>query len=321
MSKRVKKVFTNHEQVIHLWANQSQEEARCKNVFFHGKSCWSYGTHYELGRIVKFNGVDVALINAAGYSVTTSKHISSAYWACHGLMPVFKVDSSSKLGSVEAGVRARQSELVDAFFAIFKSRPGRYNYAQKLFSKESKDYGLYHDITQFNASVTKLGLKQYRLDVDQFNVDLWDEAALYLTARYKEATSPEALKLKEAAALKRNATKIASWRAGTSNSTGMARGGLALIRVKGDTLQTSHGASVPLREAVMLYAAIKQGKSKTGDRVGHFKFNQATADIIRIGCHTFSMSEADLVLGKFLTDSGSWSIPADSNVIQLKREA
>ena len=56
MAKRIKKVFSSSDQVIHLWANQSQTEARSRNVFFKGTSIWSYGFHYELGRLIQFKG-------------------------------------------------------------------------------------------------------------------------------------------------------------------------------------------------------------------------------------------------------------------------
>lgn len=43
----------NNSMVAHLWANEKKEFARGSNFFFEGKSIYSYGHHFEAGRIVR----------------------------------------------------------------------------------------------------------------------------------------------------------------------------------------------------------------------------------------------------------------------------
>jgi len=74
----MKKVFTNSNDVIHLFAQQTQLEARTSNVFFYNTKIYSYGYHYLLGEFIKSNTI---MINDRGYSVTTSKHISQLRYA------------------------------------------------------------------------------------------------------------------------------------------------------------------------------------------------------------------------------------------------
>lgn len=74
----MKKVFSSSSEVIHLWAQQNQVEARCSNAYFEGAVVYSYGRHYPLGIIVENKkGERAAIINASGYSATTSKHIAA----------------------------------------------------------------------------------------------------------------------------------------------------------------------------------------------------------------------------------------------------
>lgn len=43
----------NNSMVAHLWAHEQKESASGSNFFFEGTSIYSYGHHFEVGRIVK----------------------------------------------------------------------------------------------------------------------------------------------------------------------------------------------------------------------------------------------------------------------------
>lgn len=65
----------NNSMVAHLWANESQESANGSNFYFEGESIYSYGRHFEVGRIVRNKrGEKAYLINDTYYSSTTSRH-------------------------------------------------------------------------------------------------------------------------------------------------------------------------------------------------------------------------------------------------------
>lgn len=61
--------------VAHLWANEKQESAHGSNFYFEGESIYSYGRHFEVGRIVRNKrGEKAYLINDIYRSSSTSKH-------------------------------------------------------------------------------------------------------------------------------------------------------------------------------------------------------------------------------------------------------
>lgn len=67
----------NNSMVAHLWANEKQESANGSNFYFEGESIYSYGRHFEVGRIVRNKrGEKAYLINDTYYSSTTSKQAS-----------------------------------------------------------------------------------------------------------------------------------------------------------------------------------------------------------------------------------------------------
>ena len=65
----------NNSKVAHLWANEKKESARGSNLFFEGRSIYSYGYHFEVGRIVRNKcGEKAYLLNDKYYSSSTCKH-------------------------------------------------------------------------------------------------------------------------------------------------------------------------------------------------------------------------------------------------------
>ena len=68
----MRRVFKNHDEVCHVWAQQTQSEGRAGNIFFRDKSIYSYGCHFEMARFVD---TETVFITSRGYSVSTAKHL------------------------------------------------------------------------------------------------------------------------------------------------------------------------------------------------------------------------------------------------------
>ncbi len=102
----MKRVFSKGEDVIDLFVNRKQDEARCSNIFFEKDKIYSYGKHYELGR---FLDPGTVLINDDGYSKTTKRHVTKLYIECkHSkVRSFFKSDTKPK-----AIVKVMQDALV-----------------------------------------------------------------------------------------------------------------------------------------------------------------------------------------------------------------
>lgn len=78
--------------VAHLWANEKKESARGSNFFFEGESIYSYGYHFEVGRIVRNKrGEKAYLLNNEYYSTSTSAHQRYIYGAIPTGSKVFSV--------------------------------------------------------------------------------------------------------------------------------------------------------------------------------------------------------------------------------------
>ena len=97
-----------------------------------------------------------------------------------------------------------------------------------------------------------------------------------------------------------NAEKIEAWRAGENVS--VSREVPPMVRIKGEEVQTSWGATVPLSHAARLLKVARAIQAKGGQRfehgqgpaVGYFRVNEVRADFsMVIGCHPFTAEECE----------------------------
>jgi hypothetical protein len=115
---------------------------------------------------------------------------------------------------------------------------------------------------------------------------------------------------------KRNHESIRAWRAGEISAHDIEdslylgsikldlRSKYALLRVKGNKVETSEGADVPLDHALRLLSIIERGQARKGERVGVYNL-ESVSDlnkepvIVTIGCHKIELSEAKRVLSPY----------------------
>lgn len=69
----MKRTFSSHSEVCHVWAHQSQSEGHANNIFFQASTIYSYGNHFAMAKFIR---PDVVLYNYNGYSSSTAKHQS-----------------------------------------------------------------------------------------------------------------------------------------------------------------------------------------------------------------------------------------------------
>ena len=299
MAKRIKKVFSTPDQVLHLWANQSQSDARSANVFFDGTTCYSYGRHYTLGILVKVKGHTVAVINDRGYSVTTAKHIGIA-WDASSHLPRIK---SSTL-DWKQGLKDTSAKLNDDLQGLLRQRSfwSSYSKPDAIDNYIGKGSYLGESIGEFNKTCKLLGQSKLCIKVTaSYKKQLRTHIDARL-ARTKELKSPEYQAIKQAKEAKKNAKAIQDWRNGGQLTKAVRAVRPMLIRVNNDQVETSGGAVVPLNEAITLLRDIESGRSVINNEIGGFKVdtvNHLNSGLIQIGCHTFSIKEAFDVLGQF----------------------
>jgi hypothetical protein len=306
------RTVVNNAQVPHLWANQSQEHARGNgSISFTGKVLYSYAE--PIGALITApNGETVALLISRTWSVTTSSHQSAARDAVSHLCSFTVPDIHGRYAYANGIDHAGNLEYLVK----------QYNdEVKRLFAKRNApESWMFSHLAGLQASATRyaatFNLPEVNLDftgdtdkINEFHNTPDKQAKRAAKAererQYREAEQA-AIAARRAAAIAANAQSVAEWRSCQRSAlpydARLDDEGGALVRINGDTLQTSLGAEVPLDHAVKVFRRVAMCKSaghewhRNGQtiRVGLFQVDKILADgTFFAGCHRFSWSEIE----------------------------
>lgn len=310
---RIKRVFSNASECIHIWANRVQDEGRSSNVFFRssklssedgsdiGDVLYSYSTPIAAFR-ESAKGL-VVILNNYGYSHTTSGHQSDIRSAV--TQPIFEYDSIPKWVSqdvlcIGSGRGMGRSGLDD--------RP--------QYIKPESIWQQYHDI--YVALLETACLKKFnRTSDDRKNMAFAFAAKANRIKEYFELSDADCPMLsfkvtdklqaaldeanakkaeKERLAFERSKQERLDWLQGISHRYPDAHTNPIVLRLhpsEPNRVQTSRGAVVPLRVCKSLYDAFKAQAMPDDTSVGNFTLQGVFDWGIRIGCHDIRAKELD----------------------------
>lgn len=296
----MKRVFSSNSQLCHVFVNQSQSEGRANNIFFRYNRIYSYGTHFLAGVIHTNKLRKILITNSKRYSVSTARHLNDIGRASYGLMP--QVESSNP-----ECLNTTLKELTESYYNSFKYHLKRKKFVDdsaKKWVKESIGYKLI-SLNQLRAF---LGKKPLKFDNRRFKL-----VEQHIDARIKrnaELNTPEMIQRRNAERVKREARQAEKERLIQIENVNKFRNGEyvrlnlnhELLRIRGDIVQTSRGAEVPLFHAKALLRMLLEGKNVVGRHIGSFTLNSIDNiegdKVLSIGCHRILLSECINVLGK-----------------------
>lgn len=265
----MKTVFTNSSDVIHLFAQRTQSEARCSNVYFNGDSIYSYGRHYELGRFITNKKGEVAiLIEDRGYSNTTAKHISQIAYATSQYTQFFCNDAFEDrvINFIEAQIRKLQRAIKKELYIL----PAQNKYAK---------YMAYLDWCGLKPQNTvKLNALMQVINGGDY--------AEYLKNEEKRIKAEERQKARqELATLKYEIKEFYAYERRT-----IYRGIESFVRLSkdGESVETSQGVTVSAKEARVLYSMIVNKRDIKGFVIGGYTVISING-VLKVGCHNINI--------------------------------
>lgn len=278
MSKnKMKKVLNNSSDVIHLFAQRSQSEARCSNVYFNSiNKIYSYGSHYLLGEFINnHEGNEAIMINDCGYSATTAKHISQIRQATRQYKQFFIMSTDAKK-------------------VLYQLE----NFAKKLQSARKKEIYItpaLNLIESYNKWLQWSGV--FNLETNQINlisaVFTGSDITEYFNNKQKAIKQAEKEQIKRnKLELNKNVKKFEQYKINSIYNTL----GEDFLRVSNDGLmvETSQGVKVDIREAKILYKMILAGKDIKGVKISDYTVISINGTL-KIGCHNINMKSVHKV--------------------------
>ena len=307
-------VFKNRYECAHVWASRSQQSGRASSINFVGDSIYSYGW-WEMARIMEVKNETIVLIRNWNYSSSTSKHMGAVWSALRGL-PYRIIACYGGAGSIYYG----GGSVFDHAQSI------RYWLNEMFESQQKLKKAKYPDYVVRNNHSARAAIEQYCQLFDiplpekmmEYYLDP-DDIAPLLEAKKKRQEElanktdeqREIERAKRESAEEKKLQKLRdefmkdelAWMEGERvETTKYLKQGrnrwrserlefsTTRLRIKGDDVETSRGAYVSVREAMILWARIKEGKDVKGHRIGNYTVISLNG-VLKIGCHEITREE------------------------------
>ena len=263
----------NNSQVAHIWANQSRKEAIGSHFYFAGDTVWSYST--PIARL--YRGAVLLVRNQ--YSNSTARHKSEVSSAASHL-PIFAVVNPEN-DPCKSDVEAYKDDVKAAKERLAKAR-----------NKHDALFMLQNTVATGNAFCERFGFNtRFSMPSEIELAALREQIAKDKIKRAKREAAREARELAAAS------EAIAEWRDGKIDRFSYSLP--VCLRVNGESLETSKGASVPLSEAKRAFrfcmAVREKGWHRNGQRfpVGEFQLDAVNSQGVVAGCHRIAWPEIE----------------------------
>lgn len=303
-----------NSQLCHIWAQQTKDRGQTGNgnFSFSGRSLYSYKTEiarFICGRVVR---------TSIGYSPTTrGKHANQIWRAC-GHLEVYTVDCAMKeipqlpenfdlasdliFDAMIKGIADALSELKRARSVIYKidrlkaqiadawTFYARFNPSTNSAQQIPID-DLY-TLNRFTGTITQdqrpIGSDSFEdILLNKYGIDVREKIARNQLAIDAKTRADD---LRRAERAKLQAHDLETWRADT-NKRGSFYDLPIALRLNGATIETSHGAIVPVIEAIKFADDLAIGRDVRGRKIGEFIVTSADAEIVIVGCHKIPRAE------------------------------
>lgn len=287
----MKKVFSSHNEVAHIWASQSQNSGRAGNIHFEDGVIYSYGRHFPVAKFIPEFG-NLVLFTNRGYSSSTGKHKSIIRGAIPGGFNVVYCDDPTRGAEHNLGQWQTTAERLRRDFAAKTHRITRGNLAVQIFHTcaAAIEYAMAVNVAipaWANESNDEMSARDY----------------VYEAAKAREVKREAAKIEREKLAAVDAGERLALWQAGQNPPQNGFSYCPTLLRLKSDFIQTSRGANIPVADALKLWPLLlrvrKTGKTLEAGlhsiQLGAYRFNSFNGQTLIVGCHSIEWDQLALM--------------------------
>ena len=285
------KRVVSESQVAHLWAHQTQSDARKSNnsFYFEGRTIYSYGSHFPIAVIDK-KDPNIVYFTTRTYSNTTAGHISTARSAVsHKTLIYCKHPQAAASNDHEANM----NDFEDNARSIAQSLPS---------SRKPEIYLL------------KIAAERKRMEayVEHFKLNVKEYVLAYIYIKDKDGSfeageeTERAMKVAEQARKRRQkaaeAKQLKSFRSFKIDRI-HSRIDKDYLRFNTETnrVETSQGVEIPEGIAKRFYhwamKTIEDGgcSGNCEEKILEYRVQSVNKDFMKIGCHNIPVSEVNLI--------------------------
>jgi hypothetical protein len=302
----MRNVLGNTSEVLHAWANQTQESARCGNVSFNGERLRSYAA--EIASLVIKNGVPVAVLQAdRHWSATTSGHQYGARSAARHLPSWIVKELGTEPRHHAENVEYFREKIRSACIAAGRARADKTHRLREIerLVEEARSYCKFFKLRAKFALPSDFDVEKAKEMADEY--DRKNREKLKKQARERQKYVEKQWAEYDG--------KLQRWLAGENgdqppSNIGSDRDGFDHLRLRGSRIQTTSGAVVDVEEAKAVIPLVRAGVLRTWTTwseddpspiISGFRVKEVEADgTLHVGCHKIRGAEierGDALLG------------------------
>ena len=285
----MKKVFSSHNEAAHIWASQSQAEGRAGNIFFENGVIYSYGRHFPVARFAPEYG-NIVLFTSRGYSSSTGKHKGIIRAAIPPSFHVIYCDDPSRPASHNLGIWEKSILRMRGDFAQSTRKISAGNIAAAIYQLTSEALAY--------CEALKIAAPEWIKDNDAEKA-----ARAYVSEAAKLRDAKRAIKQEEnnrIAALE-SEERLALWLTGENVNANGFQFSNTLLRIKGEQIETTRGAKIPVSDALKIYPLLARTKRNGGKieaglhsiNLGAYRFNSFDGENLIVGCHSIAWAQIE----------------------------
>lgn len=274
------KNFKNNSELIHAYAQQNESNGQVGNLYFIGKELYSYGSHYLLCDFISDNTV---LINDAGYSSTTQKHIGITMAATSQYKQFYT--SESDLQTVLTAIEYNAKKLARA------NKPEIYISTIFNLWEKLNEFLIYTKAKNYKSNSDYKAIKKIVLPLKS-NPEQYKEKLKELAIKQAKQAKSKAAKELKIKLVQFQSHEINSFR--INNSDDFLR-----ISLDKQFIETNQQVKIPIKAAKVLYKLIKEGKSIKGYNIDGYTVISINGTL-KIGCHNINIKNVHEIGKKIL---------------------
>jgi hypothetical protein len=276
----MKTVYSSNSELTHVWANNPDPTVFKKS----GSMSCQFDKLYSYNTCIAELIGETVVFNSYSYSPTTSKHQSYARSSTHGVETISLDIPSYNLRSLvftqndfnELVVKSNQQQIAELLVKVESARIKSGYYKSQAIGIENN----------LRAYAKLLKLDYTPLNLDQFKADAIAENK----ARKAQA------KIRKAEKVIEQAEDLIRWRNGEDVRSHFE---ITALRVKGDEIETTKGAKIPVDHAVRAFPLLKRLHKKDASidlssdsiKLGYYTVNRVERDNLIVGCHSIPFNE------------------------------
>jgi len=277
---------TNSE-IAHIWANQLEYKGQQGNLFYSGKTVYSYGYHFAIAKHIDYKTV---LFTTRGYSNSTAKHIRLVMQAISHKDLIFCYNPT---GSHDENINRFITEItIEAMNLIKAKKPEKYLLEIDYLKNRLNKYLEYFNLKLSKEQAGKIDIKSKedfaeKIKIEKLKIEKQEKS---LIAKGKKLYPIYVQNFRNGVKSDFDNLQIKAL-----NKYFNLIGSPVLFKIKENEIESSKGVKIPFEIAKRYLNKFYNNEIKPLDKILNYQVAKVEKNLLVVGCHNIYKTEIDFL--------------------------